>query len=158
MGKRVHSYTCMLTWTGNSGQGTSSYAGYARDHIVSSPGKPDLPGSSDPSFRGDASRYNPEELLVASVSSCHMLWYLHLCADARIVVVAYRDHPEGTMAEDADGGGRFLDILLKPLVAIAHGGDLEKARGLHATAHAKCFLANSVNFPVRCEPQICAAD
>ncbi|HWB45080.1 MAG TPA: OsmC family protein [Hyphomicrobiaceae bacterium] len=158
MPKRTHNYTCTLTWTGNTGQGTHSYTAYARDHVISSPGKPDLPGSADPAFRGDASRYNPEELLVASVSSCHMLWYLHLCAVAKISVVAYRDEPQGTMAEDADGSGRFLDVTLRPQVTIAAGGDLQKAHDLHEAAHAKCFVANSVNFPVRCEPRIRAAD
>lgn len=157
MSARTLHYTCTLTWTGNTGQGTASYAGYARDHVISSPGKPDLPGSSDPAFRGDASRYSPEDLLLASVSSCHMLWYLHLCADAKIAVVAYRDEPSGTMLEDAAGGGRFVAITLKPVVTIAPGGDLQKARQLHEAAHGKCFVANSLNFPVRCEPQIRAA-
>jgi organic hydroperoxide reductase OsmC/OhrA len=151
---KTHTYTCDLTWTGNTGTGTSSYTAYARDHVFSGAGKPDLPGSSDPAFRGDAARYNPEELLVAAVASCHMLWYFHLCADAGVTVLAYRDQPTGTMVEDAVKGGYFTKVVLRPLVRIAKGGDVAKARDLHKRAHEKCYIANSVNFPVDCEPQI----
>jgi organic hydroperoxide reductase OsmC/OhrA len=154
MRAKTHTYSCTMTWTGNTGQGTSSYTAYARDHVYSAPGKPDVPGSSDPAFRGDASRYNPEELLVASLSSCHMLCYLHLCADAGIAVLAYKDQACGTMVEDAAKGGYFTSVTLRPHVAIAKGSDAQKARDLHTTAHAKCFIANSVNFPVACEPEI----
>jgi organic hydroperoxide reductase OsmC/OhrA len=118
------------------------------------PLKPVIPGSSDPEFRGDPSRWNPEELLVASISACHKLWYLHLCADAGIVVVNYVDRAEGLMREDADGSGRFERVTLRPEVAVAPGSDLSKARELHALAHGKCFIANSVNFPVQHEPEI----
>jgi organic hydroperoxide reductase OsmC/OhrA len=154
MSGKTHTYTCTLDWTGNTGQGTASYRAYARDHVFAAPGKPDLPGSSDPAFRGDKTRYNPEELLVASLSSCHMLWYLHLCADAGVVVVAYRDEPVGTMVEDAVRGGYFTRVVLRPKVTVAAGSDPGKARELHGPAHAKCFVANSVNFPVDCEPAI----
>jgi organic hydroperoxide reductase OsmC/OhrA len=151
---KTHTYTCTVTWTGNTGSGTSSYAAYARDHVYSAAGKPDVPGSSDPAFRGDARRYNPEELLVASLSSCHMLWYLHLCAEAGVNVVAYKDYPVGAMAEDAAKGGYFTKVTLHPRVAIAGGSDAAKARALHHPAHAKCYIANSVNFPVAVEPEI----
>jgi organic hydroperoxide reductase OsmC/OhrA len=151
---KTHTYTLSMTWTGNTGQGTASYTAYSRDHVYAAPGKPDLPGSSDPAFRGDRSRYNPEELLVASLSSCHMLWYLHLCAVAGVNVLAYRDEPVGTMAEDTVKGGYFTRVTLHPTVTIAKGGDAAKARELHHDAHAKCYVANSVNFPVDCEPVI----
>jgi organic hydroperoxide reductase OsmC/OhrA len=151
---KTHTYTCVMTWTGNTGKGTSSYAAYTRDHVYKAAGKPDIPGSSDPAFRGDARRYNPEELLVASLSSCHMLWYLHLCAVGGVNVLAYRDEPIGTMAEDAVKGGYFTKVTLRPKVTIARGSDPAKARELHHPAHEKCYIANSVNFPVACEPEI----
>ena len=112
-----------------------------------------IAGSSDPNFRGDATRYNPEELLVASLSACHMLWYLHLCAENGIVVTAYVDDARGTMAETEDGGGRFTEVMLRPAVTIA-SGDNERAQRLHERAHQLCFIANSMNFPVRCEATI----
>jgi len=155
---RTHTYTCALSWTGNTGRGTADYKAYSRDHVFTAPGKPDLPGSADPAFRGDKSRYNPEELLVAAIASCHMLWYLHLCAEAGVVVVAYSDDPVGMMAEDAARGGYFTNITLRPKVTIAAGSDQAKARELHGPAHAKCFIANSVNFPVDCAPEIVVAD
>ena len=154
MSGKTHTYTCSTTWTGNTGKGTASYKAYSRDHVYSSPGKPDLPGSSDPAFRGDARRYNPEELLVASLSSCHMLWYLHLCADAGVTVLAYRDEAKGTMAEDAAKGGYFTAVTLYPKVTIAKGGDAARARQLHYAAHEKCYIAKSVNFPVTCEAEV----
>jgi organic hydroperoxide reductase OsmC/OhrA len=151
---KEHHYAVTVEWTGNQGGGTSGYKAYARDHEIRIAGKPAIPGSSDPSFRGDAGRYNPEDLLVASLSGCHMLWYLALCAMAGIVVTRYLDRAEGTMVEDADGSGRFTSVVLKPDIAVKPGADLEKARALHATAHRMCFIANSVNFPVAHEPTI----
>ncbi|MFQ5520678.1 MAG: OsmC family protein, partial [Candidatus Methylomirabilia bacterium] len=103
-------------------------------------------------MRGDPSRYNPEELLVAALSACHMLWYLHLCTDAKIIVTDYMDHASGTMVLTADGSGHFTAVVLKPSVTIQRGGDVTLAERLHARAHQLCFIANSVNFPVRCEP------
>jgi organic hydroperoxide reductase OsmC/OhrA len=158
MSGKTHTYTCALTWTGNTGAGTASYRAYSRDHVFSGAGKPDLPGSSDPAFRGDARRYNPEELLVASLASCHMLWYLHLCADAGVTVLAYSDAPVGTMVEDPRKGGYFTKVTLHPKVTIAKGGDAAKARDLHKGAHEKCYVANSVNFPVGCEPEIVSGE
>ncbi|MGE0764989.1 MAG: OsmC family protein [Hyphomicrobiaceae bacterium] len=154
MAGREHRYTPTVTWTGNTGTGTSGYKAYSRDHVVSVAGRPDIHGSSDAAFRGDAGRHNPEDLLVASLSACHMLWYLHLASQAGIIVIAYRDAPEGVMVEDAARGGWFERVTLRPTVEIAAGGDAVQARTLHEAAHGKCFIANSVNFPVLVEPRI----
>ena len=147
----TYRYTVALEWNGNTGAGTASYAGYTRDHVLRAPGKPDLAGSSDPHFRGDAARWNPEELLVAALSACHQLWYLHLAAEAGIVVTAYRDAAEGEMTIERDGGGRFVAVTLRPEVTIA-AGDAARAHALHAGAARLCFIARSVAFPVRHEP------
>lgn len=147
-----HHYPIEVRWTGNIGQGTSSYRGYERSHEVIAEGKPIIPGSSDPTFRGDPTRYNPEELLVASLSACHMLWYLHLCAEAGIIVIDYVDRSVGTMLETDHESGRFTEVVLKPVVTLKAGSNLERAEKLHENAHHLCFIANSMNFPVRCEP------
>lgn len=149
---KVHQYQVEVRWTGNTGQGTVGYRAYDRTHEIFVAGKPIIPGSSDPTFRGDPTRYNPEELLVASLSTCHMLWYLHLCADAKIVVTEYWDNPIGTMTETKDGGGRFAEVMLKPVVTVTADSDSALAEQLHEEAHHLCFIANSMNFPVRCEP------
>lgn len=151
---REHQYELQMVWTGNNGEGTRTYCGYRRDHVFRVPGKPDLPGSSDPSFRGDRERYNHEELLVASLSACHMLWYLHLCADNKIVVVAYEDAPRGTMELADDGSGAFTNVELRPTVTITPESDAVQAKELHHQAHRNCFIANSVNFPVRVQATI----
>lgn len=147
-----HTYEVSVTWTGNTGRGTASYRAYERAHEIAVTGKPPLAGSSDPAFRGDPTRYNPEELLVASLSACHMLWYLHLCSAEGIVVVGYQDVAQGVMIERPDGGGRFREVVLQPEVTLERAGDEPRARALHARAHAMCFIAASVNFPVRHEP------
>ena len=147
-----HHYTIQLQWTGNLGTGTSAYRDYSRNHQFSAAGKPDLAGSSDPAFRGDASRWNPEDLLVASLSACHQLWYLHLCADAGVVVETYEDRAEGVMV-DGDRG-HFTEVVLRPRVTLRPGSNPEKALALHHAAHEQCFIANSVNFPVRCEAAV----
>jgi organic hydroperoxide reductase OsmC/OhrA len=152
MSGHEHRYTVALKWTGNTGTGTAGYRAYERAHELSVEGKPVIPGSSDPAFRGDPKRWNPEELLVASLSACHKLWYLHLCSAAGVVVTDYVDAAEGLMAESADGGGHFTRVVLRPRVTITGGSDKEKAQALHHEAHAKCFIANSVNFPVSHEP------
>jgi organic hydroperoxide reductase OsmC/OhrA len=154
---RNHRYEIELVWTGNRGTGTSGYAAYGRDCEIRAPGKPAILGSSDPAFRGDAARWNPEELLVASLSSCHQLWYLHLCADAGIVVTAYEDRPLGIMVEEDGGEGQFASVVLRPRVTIGAGGDPSLAKRLHEAAHAKCFIARSVSFPVTLEPVIIGA-
>ena len=147
-----HTYRCELEWTGNDGQGTKTYASYRRDHVIRIAGKPEIPASSDPGFRGDRSRYNPEELLVASLSSCHMLWYLHLCAINKITILEYRDSAEGIMRENADGSGEFVSVTLKPQVHIAERGREAHATDLHHKAHSLCFISRSVNFPVEISP------
>jgi organic hydroperoxide reductase OsmC/OhrA len=147
--QRKHQYSVNVMWTGNTGQGTANYRSYLRDHEINVPGKPSIPGSSDPKFRGNPNRYNPEELFLSALSTCHMLWYLHLCADAGIVVVFYEDRAEGVMEESSDGGGRFVRVTLRPLVRVK--GSIEQAEALHQRAHELCFIANSVNFPVEHE-------
>jgi organic hydroperoxide reductase OsmC/OhrA len=155
---KQHYYELQLIWTGNDGEGTSAYTSYRRDHLVVASGKPEIPGSSDPAFRGDPSRYNPEELLVASLSSCHMLWYLHLCAVNQVIVVSYEDRPRGVMEEDGEGSGRFTEVELQPAIVISPDSDQATAAKLHVEAHRKCFIANSVNFPVRISPKINTLD
>lgn len=149
-----HRYESTVRWTGNKGTGTSAYRAYSRDHEIGGPGKPAIPASSDPAFHGDASRYNPEELLVASLSACHMLWYLHLCAVNKVIVLEYEDQAGGVMEETDGGGGRFLEVTLRPHITVTAESDLETAKRLHHDAHEKCFIANSVNFPVGCVPVV----
>lgn len=156
MSRREHHYNPTVVWTGNTGTGTSSYKAYSRDHVIRVSGRPDIPGSSDPAFRGDAARHNPEDMLVASLSTCHMLWYLHLAAEAGVIVTGYRDAPVGIMVEDRERGGWFERVTLNPEVTIA-AGDAATAAKLHGAAHAKCYVANSVNFPVLCQPRILTA-
>jgi organic hydroperoxide reductase OsmC/OhrA len=152
--EKTHHYEVQVAWTGNLGTGTSAYRAYSRDHEIRAGAKPPIPGSSDPAFRGDPSRYNPEDLLISAISACHMLWYLHLCADAKVVVVSYNDVPIGTMVEHPDGSGEFSGAVLRPKVVIAAGSDAETARRLHEDVHRYCCLARSVNFSVSCEPLI----
>jgi organic hydroperoxide reductase OsmC/OhrA len=154
MSGRDHHYRLRTVWTGNRGSGTSGYRDYDRAHVVKIDGKPDLLGSSDANFRGDGTRHNPEDLLVASLSTCHMLWYLHMAADAGLIVTAYEDEVEGHMQLRADGGGAFVRVTLRPRVMVSGDFDAELAAGLHHEAHEKCFVANSVNFPVEVEPEI----
>jgi organic hydroperoxide reductase OsmC/OhrA len=149
-----HNYFVNLKWTGNQGSGTHTYSGYSRDHIISVEGKPELLGSSDSAFRGNPERYNPEELLVASVSSCHMLWYLHLCAVNGVVIVEYIDKATGKLQENSGGSGKFEDISLYPDIVVAEKSMIEKANTLHNDANKMCFIANSLNFPVRHFPVI----
>lgn len=159
MSTRIHRYQIRTTWTGNTGQGTANYRAYARDHEISGDNKQNaIPGSSDPTFRGDGARYNPEELLVAALSACHMLWVLHLAADAGITIVAYSDEADGVMAETDGGGGHFTEVTLRPLIRITDTRRIEEIRALNERAHHLCFVANSVNFPVLCTPSIVAVD
>lgn len=155
---KEHRYSLTVVWTGAGAGGTTGYASYSRDHEIRGAHKQPILASSDPSFRGDASRYNPEELLVASLSQCHMLWYLHLCARNGIVVTRYEDRPEGTMIEGADRGGTFAEVVLRPVVTVAASAMSDQASGLHSEARRLCFIANSVNFPVRHEPSIGAEE
>lgn len=154
MKSKQHTYRASIEWTGNLGQGTTRYDAYSRAHRIVVDGKPEIPGSSDPAFRGDPSRYNPEEMLVVSLSACHLLWYLHLCAQAGVVVTDYVDQAQGLMEETPDGGGRFVDVTLFPTVTVTDQSMQAEALRLHGAAHKKCFIANSVNFPVRHQPTI----
>lgn len=147
-----HRFAATVTWTGNRGSGTSSYRAYGREHEISAPGKASvIAASSAAVYRGNAERYNPEELLVASLSACHMLWFLHLCADAGIVVTAYDDNACGVLALNPDGSGQFREVVLRPAVAFAEEPSQEQIDALHHRAHELCFLARSMNFPVRHE-------
>ncbi|GAA3003443.1 OsmC family protein [Kitasatospora albolonga] len=153
---RQHTYTLAVTWTGNTGAGTANYRAYERSHEVAAEGLPTIIGSSDPLFRGDPSRWNPEQLLLAALSQCHLLSYLHLCAVNKVVVTAYVDEPVGTMVEGA-GDGRFTEAELRPRVVVTEPGMVEKAIALHADANRACFIANSVNFPVHHRPEVTVA-
>ena len=155
---REHNYSATVTWTGNTGQGTAGYKSYTRDHDIACPGKPTIRGSADPAYRGDAGRHNPEDMLVAALSACHMLWYLHLCSAAGVVVTAYEDSADGVMQTHPPGGeGEFTRVTLRPRVTITPESDAETAARLHAEANANCFVARSVNFPVHHEPEILTA-
>ncbi len=146
-----HHYALTVEWTGNQGTGTDHYRNYKRDHVVRIEGKPDLAGSSDPHFRGDKSRHNPEDLLVAALSACHLMSYLHVCAINGVVVVAYTDQATGRMESYPNGSGRFVEVTLHPQVIVKDSTMIAKANELHHQAHELCFIANSVNFPVLCE-------
>lgn len=134
--------------------GNGSYTSYTRNHEIKKEGGTIISGSSDPAFRGDPERYNPEELLLSTLSSCHMLMYLHFCAMNKITVMEYVDQPEGIMQEEGNGSGRFTVATLKPMIKIMEAEKLDKAKELHDQAHEYCFIANSVNFPVHVEPNI----
>jgi len=154
MPNRCHSYDVSVQWTGNRGLGTRGYASYGRDHEVAAAAAPMIPGSSDPAFRGDPARWNPEQLLVASLSQCHMLWYLHLASAAGVIVEEYIDHAHGVMVEDAAGAGNFESVTLRPHVTIAVESDPQVALSIHSEVQQWCFIARSVNFPVHHEPII----
>jgi organic hydroperoxide reductase OsmC/OhrA len=158
-----HHYALTVTWTGNLGEGTASYRGYSRDHDVEIPGLPVLRGSADPSFRGDRTRYNPEQLLLAALAQCHMLSFLHVAVKHGVVVSAYEDHAEGLMRTNRDGSGQFESVTLKPRVTVAAPASGAPAGGgpredlleeLHAEANRLCFIARSVKFPVLHEPSV----
>ncbi len=148
----THTYATTVTWTGNLGTGTSGYRDYRRDHDITTDGAPPIAGSSDPTFRGDPTRWNPEQLLLAALSQCHMLAYLHQCAAKGIIVTDYVDDATGTMTTDASGSGHFTEVVLRPRVTVADPTTADTATALHDDAHHVCFIANSVNFPVRHEP------
>lgn len=149
-----HDYAVRTTWTGNRGSGTSGYRAYGRDHRIEAAGKPPIAGSSDPAFRGDPARWTPEDMFVAALSSCHMLWYLHLCADAGIVVHGYADDAHGEMVENATDGGRFVRVTLRPRVTLAAEADRRRAQELHEETHRRCFIANSVCCEVTVQPAL----
>ncbi|HTZ43031.1 MAG TPA: OsmC family protein, partial [Jatrophihabitans sp.] len=144
-------------WKGNRGTGTSAYRAYGREHEITAPGRPAILGSADPAFRGDADRWSPEDLLVASLSQCHLLWYLHLAAESGVAVTDYVDHAVGTMRLHPDGSGEFTEVVLRPAVTVAGTGTAAVAGQLHERVHGLCFIARSVNFPVRLEPTTAVA-
>ncbi len=151
---KQHNYTINMKWTGNNGTGTSHYRAYERSHEISAENKVEIQGSSDPAFRGDRTKYNPEEFLVAALSSCHMLSYLHQCAVNGVVVTNYVDEATGIMQETDDGGGHFTEVTLRPEVTVADASMIEKAKALHHKASELCFIAASVNFSVHHAPVI----
>ncbi|RDC56314.1 OsmC family peroxiredoxin [Pedobacter chinensis] len=149
---KQHNYKLIVKWTGNNGTGTSNYAAFERSHSILIDNKVEILGSSDPAFRGDKTKHNPEDLLLASVSSCHMLWYLHLCTVAGVIVTDYIDNATSIMIETSNGGGKFTEITLHPTVTVANSSMTEKANELHKKANELCFVANSLNFPVCHKP------
>jgi organic hydroperoxide reductase OsmC/OhrA len=155
---KKHQYNSTVTWTGNRGEGTRSYHSYSRDLRIGIKCKPDIEGSADPAFRGDPEKHNPEELFLSSIVACHMLWYLHLCADNGITVVSYSDKATGVMVEEKGGKGRFQSVTLNPVVTILNSKNRDKALNLHKKANEMCFIANSCNFPIKHEAQIQCQD
>ncbi|MFA7273304.1 MAG: OsmC family protein [Crocinitomicaceae bacterium] len=152
---KTHEYKAFIDWTCSKGIGTTSYQSYERNYSVRVNGKQQvIHGSADSAFLGDPSRFNPEELFLAALSSCHMLWYLHLCADKGIVVLEYADSASGTMIETPEGGGHFTNVTLQPLVTIADESQIDLAKSLHHEANKKCFIANSCNFPIDHKPTV----
>lgn len=148
MGLDQHRYALTVRWTGNLGNGTSSYREYSRDHDVEIPGLPVLKGSADPTFRGDRSRYNPEQLLLTALAQCHMLSFLHVAARHGVVVLSYEDDATGLMRLNRDGSGQFENVTLRPRVTVADPAHIAMAEDMHREANALCFIARSVNFPV----------
>lgn len=158
-----HRYALTVRWTGNLGEGTASYRGYSRDHDIEIPGLPVLYGSADPTFHGDRTRYNPEQLLLAALSQCHLLSFLHVAVKHGVVVTGYEDRAEGLMRTNRDGNGQFESVTLRPRVTVAAqaSGELPDAgllEVLHAEANGVCFIARSVNFPVLHEPTLLVED
>lgn len=147
-----HSYTSRIVWTGNRGEGTASYRGYDRTWDIAVPGKPVVPCSNDPLLGGDPARMNPEDLLLSALSACHMLWYLHYASEAGLVVTSYHDTPEAVGTVGRGGAGRFVSAVLKPVIGLRLGADLQVADAIHHRIPEVCFIARSVNFPVTHAP------
>ncbi len=153
---KEHQYQTSLVWVGNKGSGTMDYRSYDRSYVVSIANKPDISGSSDSAFLGDKTKHNPEDLLLSAISSCHMLWYLHLCSKNGIIVLDYQDKAVGKMLEMRDGSGKFKEVALYPVVTISDHAHTEKALALHKEANKMCFIANSCNFPINHHAQCLA--
>lgn len=149
---KEHHYALKAVWTGNTGSGTSGVRHYERSHTVSITGKPELHLTTDNAVVGDKNKLNPEDLLVTAIASCHMLSYLYVCALEGIVVLEYIDQATGIMLENEQGGGQFKEVTLHPEMIVSDPSMIEKALDLHHRAHAICYIANSVNFPVHCHP------
>ena len=157
MKTQEHTYRTIITWTGNKGAGTVAYDAYVRDYEIACAGKATIRGSADPQYFGDAMRHNPEEMLVAALSACHMLWYLHLCPANGVVVQAYEDAADGLMLTRPDGSGEFSKVTLRPRVTISARSNADEAKRLHKNANEMCYIARSVNFPVHHKPEILPA-
>ncbi len=155
--KKEHNYKLTTVWTGNTGSGTKNVRSYDRSHTVAIQGKPELFLTTDNPAVGDKSKLNPEDLLVTAISSCHMLSYLYVCAMEGIVITSYTDHATGIMIEQANGSGSFKEVTLNPIFCVADESMIEKAIELHHKAHEICYIANSVNFDVKCNP-ICKVE
>lgn len=149
----THDYTSRIVWTGNTGQGTASYRGYARTWDIAVPGKGVVHCSNDPLLGGDPGKMNPEDLLLSALSACHMLWYLHYASEAGIVVTGYEDSPVGQGEVGPGGAGRFTSATLRPVITVRPGADLALAEAIHHRIHQVCFVARSVNFPVSYAPE-----
>lgn len=147
-----HSYTLELSWKGS----TDAPRNYDRSHTLKAEGKPEIAASADPSSLGDPKKWNPEEMLLGSLASCHMLWYLYLCSVSKIVVTSYRDLPTGSLEIDPEGKSRFTHAMLSPQVVITDSSRIEDAQALQQKAHEKCFIVNSVNFPVEVDTTVTA--
>jgi organic hydroperoxide reductase OsmC/OhrA len=145
---KEHHYSCRIAWTGNRGDGNRTYKGYDRTWDIETPGKPVINCSNDPLLGGDPSLPNPEDLLLSALSSCHMLWYLHLASKAGIVVQYYRDNPVGIGRSEPNGAGQFVRAVLRPTIGLAAGSDRARAGAIHHEIHRYCFIARSVKFPV----------
>lgn len=154
--EKQHHFRSTIVWTGDKGTGTSAYSAYGRNHTISMPHKPEIAGSADPAFLGDQTRHNPEDLMLASLSGCHMLWYLHLCADAGVIVTGYTDNATAIMTQEG-AYGAFTEVTLNPVVTVTDASMIDKANELHDKAHEHCFMARSVNFPVKHQPRCVAA-
>jgi organic hydroperoxide reductase OsmC/OhrA len=150
----AHTYDVTVTWTGNRGAGTTGIRDYERDHTIAADGPPTIEGTADPGFLGDPGRWNPEQLFTASISQCHMLWYLGLCARAGVVVHEYADEAVGTMVSEPGNTARFTEVVLRPRIVVGADDQLEKAVALHEKAHEMCFIAQSVNFEVKVDPVV----
>lgn len=148
----LHNYQIAIEWTGNRGAGTDTYRGYGRDHIIRADGLPDIAGTADPTFHGDKDRWNPEQLLLAALSQCHMLSYLHVAVTHGVVITGYQDQASGTLRLNRDNSGEFAQVVLRPQVSLADDSQRELADSLHQQANRVCFIARSVNFPVLHEP------
>ena len=155
---KTHHYTVAVKWTGNTGEGTKNYTAYQRSHTIVINNKVALAGSSDAAFEGDKNKHSPEDLFVSAIASCHMLWYLHLCSDAGIIVTAYEDAATGIMTETSNGGGRFTEVMLCPMVTVTNKLMAPQAEALHQKANELCFIANSCNFPIHHKAVIVAGN
>lgn len=143
-----HLFKATLNWSSNKKQEETISKFYNKSHQIKIEGKPVLDISAAKAFKGDPSLYNPEDLLLSSLVSCHMMSYLYVCSQNGIEVLEYSDNAEATLEVSPDGSGRFTEVRLKPKVKISNPDKVELALELHTKANKLCFIANSCNFPV----------